>query len=88
MRIERQMTKKPHNGNRFELRFHSGYKGNETPRAVCIGSKEFKIDRVLERKRVRDHRTGTESEVFICLMEGQRIKIIFRESGNFELIYL
>jgi hypothetical protein len=85
---QNKMKRKPHTGNRFELRFHSGYKRKETPRAVLIGNREFKIDRVLERKRIRDEQTGAESEVFTCDMEGQRIKIVFRDSDDFELFYL
>lgn len=81
------MTKVP-KGNRFELRFYEGYKGKETPRAVFIGNREFKIDSILERKRVRDEQTGKKSEVFTCEMEGQRVRIIIKDSGKFELIYL
>lgn len=73
---------------KFELRFYEGYKGKETPRAVWIGRREFKIDSVLERKRVRDEHTGKTREVMTCRMEGQRVKIVIHDSGRFELIYL
>ena len=82
------MKKKLDRKNRFELRFHEGYKGKETPRAVLIGNREFQIEQVLERQRVRDERTGKQSDVFICEMEGQRIKIVLLDSGHFELHYL
>lgn len=83
-----QMKKKVHKGTRFELRFYEGYKSKETPRAIFIGNREFKIDRVLERKRIRDEKTGKISEVFTCEMEGQRVKIVLQDSGKFELTYL
>lgn len=82
------MKTRVHKGNRFELRFYEGYKGKETPRAVFIGNREFKIDSVLERKRIRDEKTGKISAVFTCEMEGQRVRIIIKDSGKFELIYL
>ena len=78
---------KVHKGNRFELRFYEGYKGKETPRSVIIGNREFKIDSILERKRVRDKQTGKKSEVFTCEIEGQRVRIIIKDTGKFELIY-
>jgi len=82
------MKKKVHKGNRFELRFYEGYKGKETPRSVIIGNREFKIDRILDRKRILDEKTGKISEVFTCEMEEQRVRIIIKDSGKFELIYL
>jgi hypothetical protein len=82
------MKSKIHRGNRFQLRFYEGYQAMETPRAILIGDREFSIDSVLERKRVRDKRTGKKSEVLTCDMEGHRVRIIIHESGKFELIYL
>lgn len=82
------MKKKVHKGNPFELRFYEGYKGKEAPRAVFIRNREFKIDRVLDRKRIRDEKTGKISEVFTCEMEGQRVKIVIQDLDKFELIYL
>jgi hypothetical protein len=88
--MEKKTKMKPriHKGNRFELQFYEGYKGRETPAAVLIGNRKFIIDRILERKRVLDKGSGKKSDVFTCLMEGQRVKIVVQESGEFELIYL
>jgi hypothetical protein len=88
MKKKAQMKPKVHKGSRFELRFYEGYKGKETPRAVLIGDREFRIDEVLERKRICNELTGKTSEVFTCEMEGQRVKIVLRDAGAFELIYL
>ena len=81
------MKKKVHKGNRFELRFYEGYKGKETPRSVIIGNREFKIDRVLDRKRIRGKKTGKKSEVFTCEIEGQKVLLIVHDSGKFEIAY-
>ena len=73
--------------DRFELTFYAGYKGKETPRSVIIGRREFKIDSILERKRVLDERTKKTCEVFTCTIEGQRACLVIHESGEFEIVY-
>jgi hypothetical protein len=80
-------TEDPKN-TRFELRFYAGYKGKETPRSVVIGNREFKIDRVLDRTKVCDEQTGRTSDVFTCLMEGQKVRITVQESGKFGIAYM
>ncbi len=75
-------------GSRFELRFYEGYKKKETPRSVVIGSREFRIDRVLDRKRVLNEQTGKKTELFTCEMEGQKIRLTVHESGKFTITYM
>ena len=82
------MKTRIHKGNRFELQFYEGYKGKETPTAVLIGNRKFIIDKILERKRILDEQSGKKSDVVTCLMEGQRVKIVIQDTGEFELIYL
>ncbi len=72
----------------FELRFYEGYKGREIPRSVVFGNKEFIIEKILERKRIHDQKTGKTIEVFICEMGGQEVRIALQESGLFEIDYL
>ena len=72
---------------RFELRFYSGYKGQEIPRAVVIGKREFKIEEIISRKRVLDQTTGKKLEIFQCKMEGKRVKIVQFESGKWEISF-
>ncbi|MGD2246516.1 MAG: hypothetical protein PVI11_08225 [Candidatus Aminicenantes bacterium] len=74
-------------GVQFELRFYSGYKGEEIPRAVVIGKREFKIQDVISRQRVLDQATGRKSEVFECRMEGETVKIIRFETGEWEISF-
>lgn len=80
--------KKPKNSSAFELRFYEGYKGRETPRSVVLGNKEFVIEKILERKRIRNPKTGKTLEVFICKMKRQKVRIVLHESGRFEIDYL
>lgn len=80
-------SRKNDEGARFELRFYSGYKGREIPRAVVIGKREFKIEEIVSRKRVLDLETGKKFEIFQCRMEGKEVKIIHFESGEWEISF-
>jgi hypothetical protein len=80
--------KKEQESARFELRFHSGYKGKEIPRAVVIGNREFNIQKIVSQKRVLDQTTGKTYEVFQCMMEGKKVEIIHFESGKWEISFL
>lgn len=82
------MKKKGRKIDGFKLKFHDGYKGRETPTSLVIGNREFKIDRVLERKRILDDQTGEKSESFICVMEGQRVRLTIHDSGKFQIDFL
>lgn len=72
---------------KFELRFYAGYKGEEIPRAVIIGNREFVIDEIATRKRVLDKKSGKTFEVFKCRMEGKPIIIKVHESGEWEISF-
>lgn len=80
--------KEKEKGGRFELQFYSGYKGEEIPRAVVIGSREFKIEKVISRKRVLDLKSGKRSEVYKCRMEGEMVSITKFESGEWSISFL
>lgn len=82
-----QDSRKQDKGKSFELRFYSGYKGEERPVAVVIGDREFKIEKILKRKRVLDSDTGKTWEEFVCRMEGEAVRIRVYPSGEFELIF-
>ena len=73
---------------KFEVKFYSGHKGDETPRSVIMGQREFKIDEVIERKRVRDLKSGKSYEVFKCKMEGEMVEIERHESGQWGISFL
>jgi len=79
--------KRKEEGGKFELQFYSGYKGDETPKAVIIGTRKLKIEEIISRKRVLDKKTGKRSEVYMCKMEGGIVKITILESGKFEIFF-
>ena len=79
--------KKNEEGGKFELRFYSGYKGEEIPKAVIIGSREFNIEEIISRKRVLDKKSGRRAEVYECKMEGELVKIKVFQSGEWEISF-
>jgi len=79
--------KRKEKGGKFELQFYSGYKGDETPKAVIIGTRKLNIEEIISRKRVLDKKTGKRSEVFMCKMEGEIVKITILESGEWEIFF-
>jgi len=79
--------RKNEEGGKFELQFYSGYKGDETPRAVIIGNRKFNIEEIISRKRVLDKKTGKKLEIYKCKMEGKIVKIKISESGEWEIAF-
>lgn len=75
-------------GGEFELRFYAGHKGDEAPRSVLIGSREFRIDEILSRKRVLDKKSQKRMEIYRCKMEGEVVEITKLESGEWSLSFL
>jgi hypothetical protein len=74
-------------GTKAEVIFYEGYKGRESPRAVLIGNKEFKIDKIIWQKRTKDLRSGEILEVFNCRIEERHVKITIYESGRTEVAF-
>ena len=72
----------------FQILFYEGYKSQETPKAVQIGGKEFRINKILSRCRSFDSSSKKYCEIFHCLLEGDPVKITFHESGEWDLLFL
>jgi len=73
---------------KFKVKFHSGYKSDETPKSVIMGEREFKIEEIRDRKRVLDKKSGKRYEVFTCKMEGEIVKLEKYESGEWGISFL
>ncbi len=71
----------------FELKFYSGYKGEEIPKSVVIGNHEFIIEEIISRKRVLDQKSGRRLEVYKCKMEEEIVEITVFESGKWEISF-
>jgi hypothetical protein len=66
----------------IEVRFYAGYKGEETPRVLVSGGREYPVERVLSRRRCADKETGATFELFAILVSGKKVLIRKDESGE------
>jgi hypothetical protein len=71
---------------RIRIVFHSGYKGEETPRAIVIAGREYPVDKVIWRKRSQDKDTRESFELFRCRVAGQEVTLKVGPSGECELL--
>ena len=74
--------------HKVRVKFYSGYKGEETPRAVLYKDKEFPIDQILERRKILDPKTGEFREEYTIKLNGRRANLKICGSGECELVYL
>lgn len=72
----------------FKVVYYSGYKREETPRAIIIGNRELEVKEVLWRKRVLDWSTGKVREVFKCRMKEGDIILEKADSGEWKITFL
>jgi hypothetical protein len=72
-------------GGEIRVSFHSGYKGEETPRALFISGRELPIEKVLERKRIQDRDSGETFDLFVCRIAGKKVNIRMDKSGHCEI---
>jgi len=70
----------------IEVRFYSGYKGEETPRALVCGGREYLVEGVLSRRRCADQKTGITFELFELLVNGKKVLIRKDESGKTKIL--
>ena len=70
----------------IEIRFYAGYTGEETPRVLLFGGREYPVERVLSRRRCADKETGVRFELFECLVSGKKVIIRKDESGKTEIL--
>ena len=61
---------------------YSGYKGEETPRAILIEGKRFGIASILSRQRVLDPTGGGMRDIWRCrLDDGRAVTVELLENG-------
>jgi len=76
-------------GHRWEparVECYSGYRGEETPRAVILGGVHFPVAEVLSRERLRDIATGLTVEIFCCRLEaGWTLSLERSENGTWRV---
>ncbi|MFQ6083558.1 MAG: hypothetical protein ACE5WD_09375 [Candidatus Aminicenantia bacterium] len=70
----------------IKVKCYSGYKGNETPKAIIIDDQEEEIKEIIRRERVEDLKTGEREDVFWCKMENKIIKLVkSRKTGRWRI---
>jgi hypothetical protein len=70
----------------IKVLFYSGYKGQETPRAVVIAGREYPVDKVIWRKKGQDKDTREPYELFRCRVAGQEVTLKISPSGEGRLL--
>lgn len=73
---------------KVKVQFHSGYKGEEIPRSVTLGFEECLIDKIFERKRILDHRTGKKREEFKIKLKDKKAILKVYDSQDCEITFL
>jgi hypothetical protein len=73
---------------KVKVKFYAGHKGEETPRSVLLDDKEFPIDRILERKKILDQKTGEVRDDYTIKLEGRIVVLMIFASGECELVDL
>lgn len=68
----------------IQVIFYSGYKGEETPRALVVGGREIPVETVLLRTRRRDEATGRVFEAFRLRAGGRVLTVSKTEDGAWE----
>lgn len=71
---------------RIKVFFYSGYKGQETPRAIVVAGREYPIDKIIWRKRAQEKDTGEPCELIRCRAAGQEITLRISSSGECRLL--
>jgi hypothetical protein len=70
----------------IKVLFYSGYKGQETPRAIVVAGGEYAIDDIIWRKKGRDRDTGEAFELVRCRAAGQEMTLRISPSGECRLL--
>lgn len=65
------------------VEFHSGYKGEEAPRAVILEGRRLEVRGILSRERGLDNASGLVRDIWHCRLEdGRRVTVELFETGE------
>ncbi len=73
-------------GRAIEVRYYSGYRSGETPRALIAAGREYRVERVLSRERTLDAETGRSFDIFRIQVAGKKVVVRKAESGRSEIL--
>jgi hypothetical protein len=66
--------------------FYSGYKGEETPRAIVVAGREYPVEKVIWRKRGQDKDARESYDLVRCRVAGQELTLKISPSGECRLL--
>lgn len=66
--------------------FYSGYKGQETPRAIVAAGREYPIEKIIWRQKGQDGNTREPYELVRCRAAGQDLTLKISPSGEGRLV--
>jgi hypothetical protein len=72
-------------GQPVKVKFYSGYKAEETPRAVSIEGEEYPIEEILRLKRTFNSGSKKMTESFEVMIEGKTFRLEETEEGEWLL---
>lgn len=64
---------------------YAGYREEEKPQRIIVRDNTFPVDKVLEIKRELRGRERDWVDVFICIVEGERVKLERQSSGRWRI---
>ena len=70
----------------IKVRFYSGYKGQETPRAIVVAGREYPVEKVIWRKRGREKDSRESYDLVRCRVAGQELTLKISPSGECRLL--
>jgi hypothetical protein len=70
----------------IKVRFYSGYKGQERPRAIVVAGREYPVDKVIWHKRGQGQDAREPYELFRCRVAGQEVTLKVSPSGECQLL--
>lgn len=70
----------------IKVLFYSGYKGEETPRALVVAGREYPVEKVIWHKRGQDKDTRESYELVRCRVAGQEVTLKISPSGECRLL--
>ncbi|MFZ2054199.1 MAG: hypothetical protein WAU81_08370 [Candidatus Aminicenantales bacterium] len=76
----------PDFNSKTKVVFYSGYKGQETPRAIVVGEREYPVEKVLWRRRGQDKDSPERYELFRCRVAGKDITLKISPSGECRIL--
>ena len=73
---------------KVKVLFYSGYKGEETPRSVFIANEKFPVERILDRQKILESKTGKAWDEYTIKLKGKKFILKIFSSGKCELVEL